>query len=289
MQEFRQHTVQIADQTLSFREVGTRDAPTFVFLHGWPESGRSFEPLMTELAENFRSIAFDLPGIGDSHGPLLSGDKKEIAEIIHEAIRRLEASSVILVGHDCGGMVAYSFLRKYGAELSGACILNTVIPGIDPWERIISNPDIWHFAFHSIPSLPETLVAGRQRPYFDYFFDLLSHRKSSIDEALREAFVSDYSRSEALTTGFCWYRAFEDDAKQNAVKILSGTHVLYVRGDREGGDINDYVRGLQNSGIQYVNSAIVHDCGHFSPLEAPERLAQILKRFATEQATQASP
>ena len=44
-----------------------------------------------------------------------------------------------------------------------------VAPGVEPWTKVQANPYIWHFAFHSIPVLPETLVAGRERPYFDYF------------------------------------------------------------------------------------------------------------------------
>ncbi|HYN73534.1 MAG TPA: hypothetical protein VES60_13620 [Nakamurella sp.] len=39
---------------------------------------------------------------------------------------------------------------------------------------MLRNPYIWHFAMHSIPALPERLVRGREREYFDYFYGVLS-------------------------------------------------------------------------------------------------------------------
>ena len=40
--------------------------------------------------------------------------------------------------------------------------MNTVVPGLGPWEDLLANPRVWHFALHQIPGLPETLVSGRE-------------------------------------------------------------------------------------------------------------------------------
>jgi hypothetical protein len=45
---------------------------------------------------------------------------------------------------------------------------------------VLANPYIWHFAFHAIPGLPERLVQGNQRAYFDYFFDADGYPRAAI-------------------------------------------------------------------------------------------------------------
>jgi hypothetical protein len=70
-------------------------------------------------------------------------------------------------------MIAYAYLRRY-QDVAGVVIIDVVIPGLDPWDEVIRNPCIWHFALHTIPRLPELLVQGHQAPYLDYFFDVLA-------------------------------------------------------------------------------------------------------------------
>src|SRR6202000_3282971 len=100
-----------------------------------------------------------------------------------------------LVGHDVGGMVAYAYLRQY-ADAARIVIMDTVIPGVDPWSEVLANPYLWHFALHSIPVLPETLVQGRQADYFGFFYDVLSADPSRITPQARAEDVAAY-RSDA--------------------------------------------------------------------------------------------
>ena len=67
-----------------------------------------------------------------------------------------------------------------------------MIPGIDPWEQVLRNPYLWHFAFHSIPELPELLVQGHQSEY-----------------------AKAYATDSALPAGLNWYRTFPQDAATN--------------------------------------------------------------------------
>ncbi len=137
---------------------------------------------------------------------------------------------MILVGHDVGGQIVYAYLHSYPGELSKSVIMNVSVPGIDPWDEVKHNPYIWHFAFHAIPILPETLVAGKQGPYFDYFYDTISVKQKSIDKQIRTAYVESYSTFESLKTGFDWYRAFPKDEEDN-IKLKNNkiqTPVLYL-------------------------------------------------------------
>lgn len=59
-------------------------------------------------------------------------------------------------------------MRLY--DVARAVIMDTVVPGVAPWDQVLANPYVWHFGLHSIPALPELLVQGKQRQYFDYFW-----------------------------------------------------------------------------------------------------------------------
>ncbi len=128
---------------------------------------------MEAAAGTARVIAIDLPGIGESTGAVDGGSKRLIARAVHELVRTLGLTDFTLVGHDAGGMVAYSYLRQY-SDVARVVIMNTVIPGVDPWSEVLRNPYIWHFGLHAVPDLPEILVQGRQAEYFGYFYDVLS-------------------------------------------------------------------------------------------------------------------
>jgi len=131
-------------------------------------------------------------------------------------------------------MVVYSYLREYDGVHCGV-IMNTVIPGVFPWQKVLANPYLWHFAFHSIPDLPETLVANHVDAYFDYFYDAISADPSAITAEARKAYAASYKRPEALAQGFAFYRGLWGDADRNArdLKEIS-TPVLYLRGERKG-------------------------------------------------------
>src|ERR1700740_3466758 len=52
-----------------YREAGPKDGPTILLLHGFPPAGHMFRDLIPELADQFRLVAPDLPGFGQSDMP----------------------------------------------------------------------------------------------------------------------------------------------------------------------------------------------------------------------------
>ena len=125
-----------------------------------------------------------------------------MADIVISAAEAYGAKSIVVAGFDVGGMIAFAAARYHGGRIVGAVPMNTVIPGLHPWTKVVANPDIWHFAFHAVSALPELLVTGHQRAYFDFFFDLLAGRPDALTNEMRETFTEAYSRPEALKAGF---------------------------------------------------------------------------------------
>jgi pimeloyl-ACP methyl ester carboxylesterase len=275
----KHRSVSVEGIPLHVVEAGEPGAPVVLFLHGWPESWIAFERVLCLLGERAHALAIDLPGIGESSVPARANDKGTLATHVHGLIRQLGLASVTLAGHDIGGQIAYAYLRKYPGELARAVLMNIVIPGVDPWWDIVRNRYIWHFAFHSVPELPETLVSAHLRQYFDYFYDTLSATRDGVRASAREAYVRAYSRPEALRTGFGWYRAFEHDERDNEHRRTIETPVLYLRGQEEQGDLARYVRGLRSAGLRHVSGKLIPNSGHFAPDEQPGEVANAVAEF----------
>ena len=263
-------------------DAGDRTAPSVLLLHGWPENWKAWNGVMQELCRELHVIAIDLPGIGASLSAPPAYDKRTLAGIIGRLLETLELTDVTLVGSDIGGQIVYAAVQDGVPRVSRAVIASVAIPGVDPWQDVIANPYLWHFAFHSVPRLPEHLISGNVAEYFDFFYDQLSADPERIASHLRHAFVSAYTAPTALRTGLEWYRAFPVDARENAERPhrANPIPVLYVRGSEDRGQpIERYLDGLEASGLTNVTGKEIADSGHFVAIEQPEALAREIAAF----------
>lgn len=275
----RSITLEAPDLTLTASSAGAIDKPALVLLHGWPQSRSLYEGVLEALSAEFFALAPDLPGIGESHDVMGSSEKTDIADVILTAAENAGAHDIIVAGLDVGGMIAFAAARDHASRIAAAVVMNTVVPGVEPWSKVIADPRIWHFAFHAIPDLPELLVAGHERAYFDFFHNALAADPKRIPEKLRADFAQAYSRPEALKAGFDWYRAMPRDAKHNAECSRFSTPLLYVRGDADKQAIEPYVEGLKAAGATQVESHVIAGSGELLPIEAPGAFVEMLRAF----------
>jgi pimeloyl-ACP methyl ester carboxylesterase len=266
--------------TLGALVAGNAEDPAIVLLHGWPHSKEAYDEVIGDLADGHRVIAFDLPAIGDSMGSPASSEKIALADIVIGAAEASGARSPIVVGYDVGGMIAYAAARDHAHRVKGAVIINTVVPGIEPWSKVLADPRVWHFAFHAIPDLPERLVAGHQLEYFDFFLGMLVARKDRVSERHRASFAAAYRRPDSLKAGFDWYRAMNADAERNAVAKDIDVPLLFLRGDADGGSPDDFVPALREKGARFIEAGTLPGTGEIAPLEARADFTKRLRAFA---------
>ncbi len=162
--------------------------PALILLHGYAETSRMWRPIIPLLAEKFTVIAPDLPGIGESSIPTEKIDMLSAANRIHALVRSLGLQKARVVGHDIGLMVAYAYATQFPAEIEKLVVMDAFLPGVPGWEPIYNAPNVWHFRFNG--EYPEALVKGRERTYFEYFWNVFAADKTrSIPEADRKAYT----------------------------------------------------------------------------------------------------
>ena len=262
---------------------GNPDGQTLVLFAGFPESWYAWRKIMPRLGERYRLIAPDLPGQGDSDRPLAGYDTHALATAAHGLLQQLGAGHYHLAGHDVGAWVAYPYAHLFAGEVKRLVLLDAGIPGVTLPDAVPLAPDkawrTWHFAFHTIPDLPEALLTGREREYLDWFL----RRKAADRQAFSDGDVGEYLRvftkAGGLRAGLAYYRVAGVSAAQNKSLGENGKlpmPVLAIGADQ--GSIADMAGPLKPFGDD-VQGVTIANCGHFIPGEQPAALVEELVRF----------
>jgi pimeloyl-ACP methyl ester carboxylesterase len=109
--------LQLARQSygqMSFRSRG--DGETIVFLHGLLGSSKSWAFQFDHFSRNFRMIAWDAPGYGQSE--MVSASIGAFVEALREFVANIGQPKVSLVGHSMGGTVAACFAATFPEMVS---------------------------------------------------------------------------------------------------------------------------------------------------------------------------
>src|SRR5262247_2212517 len=186
-----------------------------ILLHGYAQNSHMWRPLMAQLAKTNTVIAPDLRGFGESAKPAGGYDKKTMAQDIHALATSLGYKRVRIVGHDIGLMVVYAYAAQYPAEVDRVALMDAFLPGVGDWTRVWLLRDLWHFHFYG--KTPLALVDGRERIYFEHFWnDFAADGTKSVSEADRQFYTKKYKLPGAMKAGMEVFRNFEQDAKDNA-------------------------------------------------------------------------
>ncbi|HIK21779.1 MAG TPA: alpha/beta hydrolase [Synechococcus sp. M44_DOE_062] len=84
-----------------------------LFLHGFMATHANWWPLMQGLGDEYRCIALDLLGFGQSSQPALPYDIAAEVEFVRGFIQTLGLPNPVLVGHSFGGWVAAAYAVRY--------------------------------------------------------------------------------------------------------------------------------------------------------------------------------
>jgi pimeloyl-ACP methyl ester carboxylesterase len=97
---------------------GREDAPPIILTHGWGANSTEWNYLKRELADEFRLIVWDLPGLGRSTRPTNRDYSMENLSRHLEAVLGLAGDQpALLLGHSIGGMITLTFCRIFPQAL----------------------------------------------------------------------------------------------------------------------------------------------------------------------------
>jgi pimeloyl-ACP methyl ester carboxylesterase len=248
-----------------------------ILLHGYAQNSHMWRPLMKELGKTHLVIAPDLRGFGDTTKAESGYEKKSMAQDIHALANALGIEKAGVAGHDIGLMVAYAYAAQYPATVERIALLDAFIPGVGDTTNLFLLKDLWHFHFYG--PTPLALVKGRERIYFEHFWnDFAADGTKSVSEADRRFYARKYAQPGAMKAGMEVFRAFDQDARDNAefAKTRLPMPMLVLGGEKSGGDfLVSQARMVAND----VDGVIVSGSGHWLIDEAPAQVIPKLVAF----------
>ncbi len=256
-----------------------------VLLHGWPQSWHCWHKILPELSEQYSFIAPDLRGLGDSSRPLSGYDKATIAEDIRKLLHEhLGIKEYFLIAHDWGGPVAFVMASKYPDHVKKLVMLDTTVPG-DGSGTFSQNGRRWHHAFHQTPDLPESLIAGREKTYFGWFYDNYGYQPGAISKEDQQEYLRTYTKPGALRSGFAYYRSLDQDVVHNMELIKKNGKltmpVLALGGGSAFGRGGETLESLTRVSLN-VRGGVIHECGHWIQEEKPKEVLSHVLPFLAE-------
>ncbi len=153
---------------VSFTDNGKGKA--VVFLHGFLESKKIWEPIAKELSKSQRVITIDLLGHGNTDCLSYIHTMEEMAEAVYHVLHHLKLRKYFLVGHSMGGYVSLALAEQYPDNIRGLCMFHSTANADEKQKqkdrgRLIKvvkhNPKI--FIEEAIPNLFNTIYKPYQK------------------------------------------------------------------------------------------------------------------------------
>lgn len=279
---------------LAVVDTGPRDAPVLIFLHGFPESHRTWRNQIRHFSDRYRCIAPDQRGYGRSAKP--DGVEAYTANnMIGDVFRLADALGVgtfTVVGHDWGGAIAWGVaLTGQNTRVTRAIVANAPHPGVFPklvWTDRAQREASQYFRDFRASLNDEVLNKGGLGPLLGKSTTQLFSDKMEPEE--RAALEADWADPKTAIAMVNWYRAspvfvppmdaplaLPADYKPLKVPVLDiPTLVVWAMDDPALSPAN--LDGLAET-IPDLTIERVHDCGHFVTWEAADQFNGAMEAF----------
>jgi pimeloyl-ACP methyl ester carboxylesterase len=271
------HRVPAGTGELHFVTAGVSGVPV-VLVHGFPETWWAFRKLIPLLAASHRVIAVDLPGTGDSTHDDASYDSATAAAALRDLLRGLDLGPVHLLGQDIGGPTTYRLAATAPDLVRSYTFVESGLSGFGLEALMdVAQGGSWHFGFLAEPGIPEMLLEGHEREFFDSRY----HRQRA---AVLPADIDEFLRTYAAPGGWAGSLGrYQSMVREGAELAQLGRTplaipVLAVGAGGEGG-FGDFSRQTMAQVATHVDDVIIDSTGHFIAQESPDELARHLLAF----------
>jgi haloalkane dehalogenase len=126
----------VLDSEMAYREVGSRDAPVALFLHGNPTSSYIWRNIIPLVAPVAHCIAPDLIGFGQSGKPDIAYRFEDHVRYLDAFIAKMGIGSAYLVAQDWGSGLAFHLAERRPDFVRGLAFMEFIRP-IPTWEEFV--------------------------------------------------------------------------------------------------------------------------------------------------------
>ncbi len=247
------------------------EGPAFLLLHGFPHTWRLWSEVIPPLARHHRVIAPDLRGLGASTRAEGGYDAGTLADDAEALLDALDVPEATVVGIDAGAPPAFLLGVRRPGRVRRLVLMESLLGRLPGAEDFLRGGPPWWFGFHAVPGLAETVLAGHEAEYVDWFLAAGTHGRG-VPAAIRDHFAAAYQGRDALRCAFEHYRAMPESARQIAEAGRLTVPTTAIGAHPVGDALARQLRPLADD----LTTHLVEDCGHIIPLDRPDALLPLL-------------
>ncbi len=263
--------------------VSEGEGPLMLFLHGFPECWYSWRHQLSEFGKDYKAVAIDLRGYNESDKPKEKSAYalSELIADVRGTIRALGYEKCVLVGHDWGGAIAWSFAYAYPAMVERLIVLNLPHPakfaeGLRTPQQLLRS---WYVALFQLPVLPELLLKSNNYAAIRSVFRDQAVNPEAFTEADLDRLVAAAAKPGALTAMLNYYRnIFQSEGFLNKQWGELAVPTLMIWGEKDAALGKELTYGTE----QYVKTfeiQYIPDCSHWVQQEQPALVNQYIRDF----------
>ncbi len=191
-----------------------------IAIHGWPETSREWTAVAGDLAGNWRVLAPDTRGHGDTEAPPDGYDRARLALDIVDFMDALNVERCPIIAHDWGGIIAVKLALDHGERVERLCLLDTICTG---WPKFVQyfywfmdGDRAERFFGARARDFIASTVGGQDRglppppgcPFEFQSPDLTAPEPWATDEIL-DAYTTPYEQGDATRVSCGYYRSLK--------------------------------------------------------------------------------
>jgi pimeloyl-ACP methyl ester carboxylesterase len=237
---------------------------------------------MPALAAHFRVVALDLRGFGGSSKPAAGYDLFTLAGDVAGAIEALGQEQAHVVGHDWGGVVAWTLATLHPQRLDRLAVLNAPHP-VAFLRRMLRPRQLWrswYMFFYQLPCLPEWCLRRNDFKWLERGIRTAAGRPDTPCDELVRYYKDALAEPGALAPPIAYYRTIPRMARQYLKRLDRGMTApsLVIWGERDGALHPMLSEGLE-SWAPRVTRVLVPEAGHWPHHDAPDQVSTALLDF----------
>jgi len=277
--------------TLHYASAGS--GALMLFVHGFPEFWYEWKDLLSEFGRDHLAVAPDMRGYNLSSKPpeVRVYRAKHLVEDLRLLMDHLGHERCVMVAHDWGGAVAWSFAALHPQRLDRLVIVNAPHP-LTFARELRDNPaqrqaSAYMNLFRSDKAervLSENGCARLQRMTLDAW----SGNGGTATDADRRAYLAAWTQAGALTGALNYYRASPlypreegepggpPELDPSAFRVRVPTLVIW--GERDEALLTGNLDGLEQH-VEPLQVVRIPEGSHWVVHEQPGRIAGLIRTF----------
>lgn len=267
---------------INFHYVSQGEGPLLLLLHGFPENWYSWKKQIPFLAEKYKVVAIDMRGYNYTEKPQNIEDYRLdiLRNDIKTLIKAFGEEKAVIVGHDWGGVVAWSFAMIYPEMVEKLVIMNAPHPVgyIKALKSSMQLLNSWYVLFFQLPDLPEKMM---EKDHYQFMINSLKESSQKPEQAFAEDdiehFIDCLRQPGTVSAMINYYRALVRYSSENRVKRID-LPTLMVWGEKD-----KFLRKEVNNGIdKYVTDLTIKyipEASHWVNRDEPEKVNKMLADF----------